>query len=88
MIKTADEKAKEVCRTLNLPEMGPAFFAIRKAIKEQDRDTRHACAEAVVTISAEVANTNTYRGRVNQTALFACDQLGRAAGACMNVQAT
>ncbi|WP_432745975.1 hypothetical protein ABXJ76_08380 [Methylobacter sp. G7] len=47
MPKTVDEKAKEVCQKLKLPEAGPAFSAIRLALKEQDRDTRHACAEAV-----------------------------------------
>lgn len=42
----ADDRAKVVCKDLNLPECGPAWNAIRFALKEQDRDTRHACAEA------------------------------------------
>lgn len=45
--KTVDEKAKEVCKKLNLPYDGPAFSAIRSSINKQDRDTRHACAKAV-----------------------------------------
>lgn len=45
-MKTVDAKAKVVCHKLKLPDNGPAFSAIRLALKEQDRDTRHACAEA------------------------------------------
>jgi len=48
MIQTVDAKAKVVCHKLGLPDDGPAFSAIRFALKEQDRDTRHACAEAVI----------------------------------------
>lgn len=57
------------------------------AMKEQDRDTRHACADAVTRLSVEVANANSYRGKVNQAADFACQQLNRAAGICINTRA-
>lgn len=46
-MKTAEKKAKHLCTRLKLPSSGPAFSAILKTIKEQDRDTRHACAEVV-----------------------------------------
>ena len=49
-MKTAEEKAIEVCKYLKLPEKGVAFVVIQKALKEQDRDTRHACAEAVISL--------------------------------------
>ena len=47
-------KAKEVCCKLNLPVNGYTFRIVLNAIKEQDRDTRHACAEACLqaTLSA------------------------------------
>jgi len=46
MIQTVDAKARVVCHKLGLPDDGTAFSTIRLALKEQDRDTRHACAEA------------------------------------------
>ena len=49
-MKTVDEKATKICQELKLPIDGPAFAKIRIALKEQDRDTRHACAEAVIAI--------------------------------------
>ena len=33
-----------------------ARVAIRRALKEQDRDTRHACAEAVIAITGETGD--------------------------------
>lgn len=82
-----DDKSREVCRKLHLPEDGKAFVAIRLALKEQDRDTRHACAEAVNNFSYEVEKANTYRGRVNRMAEHACDQLVRAHGIIINTRA-
>jgi hypothetical protein len=45
--KAIDLKAKEVCIKLKLPENGPSFSLIRSALKQQDRDTRQACAETL-----------------------------------------
>jgi hypothetical protein len=45
-MQSVDAKAKVVCHKLGLPDDGQAFSTIRFALKEQDRDTRHACAEA------------------------------------------
>jgi S-adenosylmethionine synthetase len=50
------------------------------ALKEQDRKTRHACAEAVTNLAASVATAN-----VNQHVEYACLQLDRAAAIIMNV---
>ena len=48
MIQTVKTKAKIVCHKLGLPDDGQEFSIIKFALKEQDRDTRHACAEAVI----------------------------------------
>lgn len=86
-MKTVDDKAMDVCRRLNLPDCGPAFSVIRTALREQDRDTRHACSEAVAAISDDVAKANSYRGKVNQVAQFACEMMDRASAACINTKA-
>lgn len=72
-MKMAEEKAVEVCKTLKLPERGAAFIAIQAMIKEQDRDTRHACAEAARIAAADNAGTNIVGDAVH--------------AACMNVRA-
>ena len=72
-MKTAEEKAIEVCEKLGLPSNGPAFAAIRIALKEQDRDTRHACAEAVLRCPEDVSGE--------------CIWKEDAHDACMNAQA-
>jgi hypothetical protein len=75
--KTAEEKAKELCLKLYHCYTPKAHEAkiILLALKEQDRDTRHACAEAVLQIGK---NCN-------------CVQCGRlrdqAHAACMNASA-
>lgn len=48
IMKTIDSKARVVCHKLKLPDDGPAFSIIRNALKEQDRDARHACADAII----------------------------------------
>jgi hypothetical protein len=45
-MQSVDAKARVVCHKLNIPDDGTAFSIIRHALKEQDRDTRHTCAEA------------------------------------------
>ena len=72
-MKTAEEKAIEVCEKLGLPSNGPAFAAIRIALKEQDRDTRHACAGAVISCKSNY---------LHEDAIWKED----AHDACMNVQ--
>ena len=73
MRKSVEEKAEEVCRKLHLPEFGPHFMTIRHALKEQDRDTRHACAEAVMQFANNVSSPFVARN---------------AYAACMNAEAT
>lgn len=60
------------------------YRVIMTAMREQDRNTRHACAESVTKLSASVAEANTYRGKVTNAATEVCHQLERAAGACIN----
>lgn len=50
-----EERAAKVCLALNLPEHGVAFIHIKSALQEQDRDTRHACAEAVLRCEEDVS---------------------------------
>jgi hypothetical protein len=49
-MKTAEEKANEICVKLDLPPNGGGFAYehIRLALKEQDRDTRHQAAEELL----------------------------------------
>jgi hypothetical protein len=52
-MKTAQQKAVELVDDANVEfgidfdQVSPLIKAIVKLLKEQDRDTRHACAEAV-----------------------------------------
>lgn len=39
------EKAKALCRTLDIPYPSNEYAAVLRSLREQDRDTRHACAE-------------------------------------------
>jgi len=71
-MKTVDEKATKICKEIKLPTDGPAFVKIRMALKEQDRDTRHACAEAVIKL-----DSRQFGGEINKD---------EAHAACMNVQ--
>lgn len=45
-MKTVKEKAKEFCSVNGLPKW--VDDKLELLLKEQDRDTRHACAEAVL----------------------------------------
>jgi hypothetical protein len=47
-MKSAEERARDVCKWLCLPESGAAYIAINHALKEQDKITRHACAKALL----------------------------------------
>lgn len=71
MPRTVDEKAKEVCQKLKLPEDGPAFSAIRLALKEQDRDTRHACAEAVLNCDEDVSGECIWKNEAHSACMNA-----------------
>lgn len=61
-MKTAEEKAKEFCD--NLP-LAIAMFrpeveeSVRLLLKEQDRNTRHACAESVIKLSRTMSQCST-----------------------------
>lgn len=71
-MKTLDEKAKETCRKLKLAEKGPEFNLIRLALIEQDRDTRHACAEAVLAIPGETGDDLIDAGLAYDACINAC----------------
>lgn len=71
-MKTLDEKAKETCRKLKLPENSLSFSVIRLALKEQDRDTRHACAEAVLAIPGETGDDLIDVGLAHNACMNAC----------------
>jgi hypothetical protein len=47
-MKTAKEKAINWLQEMDLPCSEWNIDALAKLLKEQDRDTRHACAQAVV----------------------------------------
>jgi hypothetical protein len=71
-VKTLDEKAKETCRKLKLPENGPALSVIRLALKEQDRDTRYTCAKAVLAIPGETGDDLIDAGLAHNACMNAC----------------
>ena len=48
MVKTAKEKAEEFLSEWKLSQQDWAINALTILLKEQDRITRHACAEAIV----------------------------------------
>ena len=56
MSKTLDEKVEQLFTEIWLCNLRIGFGAdkakekIRLALKEQDRDTRHSCAEAILTV--------------------------------------
>ncbi len=52
--KFFDEKTAKICTDLDLLN-DQAWAIIRKALAEQDRDTRHACAEAVLLCPEDVS---------------------------------
>lgn len=77
-MKTAEERAKEtVDEWLANPEKGLCKI-IENALKEQDRDTRHACAEAVLALSWWATNDRDSTIAIDRDAAHA---------ACMNVKA-
>lgn len=87
-MKTVEEKARalldETCVS------GAAFNrllrAITLALKEQDRDTRHACAEAVVSLEGcTTSNDNAIYGPHGE--ICKAVSVDEAQAACMNVRA-
>jgi hypothetical protein len=81
MAKTAEEKANEFCsRFTGMDKDFARHVAI--LLKEQDRDTRHVCAEAIkecrrtVSMCATAKECHAYNAGI-----------GDAAVACMNVKA-
>lgn len=79
MTKSAKTRALEVCQYLNLPagENGIAFRIIYGALLEHERDTRHACAEAISRIP---------RGRIANTSEWDAINMDAAHAACMNAK--
>jgi molecular chaperone DnaK (HSP70) len=82
MKTTAKEKAKAIADYLRIAtrKVTPDEIeaAVLKALKEQDRDTRHACAEAVISIPPEIFDTD------KDDCLISAD---KAHAACMNTKA-
>lgn len=78
-MKSAKEKALEACRSLNLPatENGVAYRMILSVLQEHERDTRHACAEAVMRLP---------RGRIANTSEWDAINQNAAHAACMNAK--
>lgn len=69
-MQNIDEKAAALCNKLNIPADSPALTAIRLALKEQDRDTRNACAEAILALPCEQGPGQAYIRK--DLALSAC----------------
>lgn len=78
-MKTAIEKTEELlekllyCDLRNSEGIDQARDYIRKALRAQDRDTRHVCAEAVLKCGEDVSGE--------------CIWKDEAYSACMNAQA-
>ena len=78
-MKTAEEKAKEFIVKFGGYLRVEVVHELTKLIKEQDRDTRHACAEAVISLD----------GYMNGPP-FGCSKMilaDEAHSACINVKA-
>jgi len=45
-MKTVEERAEYICDKLDLSACGLGYWVILDALREQDKITRHACAEA------------------------------------------
>lgn len=73
-VKTAKEKIEEFCKENGL-SVTSIEFSLLRLLKEQDRDTRHACAEAIMTLQREPWNGKS---------IISVDE---AHAACMNVKA-
>lgn len=71
---TVKEKAREFCSVNGLP--ADLEKALCLLLKEQDRDTRHACAEAIVAIMPEHLDISEDKCWIDQD---------RAHSVCMNV---
>lgn len=63
-MKTAEEKAFNLLHGLNIKGklFENLYGAVIATIKEQDRDTRHACAEAVLGCSTVCEDIDTGKG--------------------------
>ena len=70
MTKTAEEKALEWINSQNLIYSDNMVKSLSLLLKQQDRDTRHACAEAVI----------------QQADAPAIDMISRCHNACMNAR--
>jgi hypothetical protein len=82
------ELAIFACDNPNCSDIEDAIAEVlTDAVKEQDKRTRHACAEAIAQLSASVVAANSYRGRLNAGAVFAVELLSRAEALCMNTEA-
>lgn len=82
-MKTAEQKIDEIFSTWvrDSQTLEQLERRIVQALREQDRDTRHACAEAVIKLARTVSQCSTveYCKGFNDAIVSAHD-------ACMNVQ--
>jgi len=93
-MKTAEQKAEEFIKTLSITK-GVRLDArdadkikqqIVLLLKYQDRDTRHACAEAVISLArCSTANENAIYNEDGECVDAIC--LDQAHNACINAQA-
>jgi len=89
---TISERAKGLAESLRRDAGQHATIseievAVLAALKEQDKITRHACAEAVTKLSASVAEGNARNGHAaGQASEFACGILDRAAAIIINLE--
>jgi hypothetical protein len=52
-MKTIEEKAWEMLTKLKRQNVSHSLEVFRAALKEQDRDTRHACAEEIAKLQGD-----------------------------------
>jgi len=57
-MKTAEEKAKKFFSDHLIMPNKTMIIGLERLLKEQDRDTRHACAEAVLQMDEPLDSSN------------------------------
>lgn len=62
-MRDAYDKACDFFDSTNLRYTDIDVLKLEQLLKDQDRDTRHACAEAVITMKVERTKMSTNRGR-------------------------
>lgn len=85
---TIETLAVLTCQRLNLP-VDPSgeteyigYNIIKKALQEQDKITRHACAEAVLALPRHIINEPDQEGLILHWGV----DINQASAACINVK--